>query len=110
MTTNKNGEPDSELVFEKITDIIGTPEILTIRRDVLDVTDILNTRSIVFNGVIASANLSGSRREGFRFITSDFDVMFTVENLRVIWNLSHCQHYDKDTSIDEVFAFDNSNS
>lgn len=53
-------------MFEKITDIIGTPEILTIRRDVMDVTDILNTRSIIFNdGVIATGNLSGSRREGF---------------------------------------------
>lgn len=77
----------------------------------MDVTDILNTRSIIFNdGVIATGNLSGSRREGFRFIQSDIDVMLTFENLRVIWNLSHCQHYDKDSSIVEVFAFDNSNS
>lgn len=69
----------------------------------MDVTDILNTRSIVFDeGVIASGNLSSSRREGFSFITSDFDVMLTIENLRVIWNLSHCQHYDNDSSIEEV--------
>lgn len=99
------------MVFEKIIDIIGTPEILTIRRDVMDVTDILNTRSIIFNnGGITTVNLSGSRREGFCFIQSDIDLMLTVENLRVIWNRSHSQHYDKDSSIDEVFAFDNSNS
>lgn len=111
MTTNKNEEPDSEVVFEKMTDIIGTPEIITIRRDVMDVTDILNTRSTILDeGVTATVNFSGSRREGFRFLESDFDIMVILENLRVIWNLSQCQRYDKNSSIHEIFAFDGSNS
>lgn len=56
-------------MFEKIIDIIGILEIFIIRRDVMDVIDILNIRLIIFNdGVIVIGNLSGSRWEGFCFI------------------------------------------
>lgn len=108
MTTYENKGPDSELVFEKMTDIIGTPEILTIRRDVMDVTDILKTRSVILNQVVTlTANLGGSRREGFRFLASDYDLMITNENFRVIWNLSQHQRYDEDSAI---YKFDGSYS
>lgn len=46
----------------------------------------------------------------FVFLESDFDMMSTVENLKVIWNLFQVLHYINDLSIFQVFAFDGSNS
>lgn len=78
-------------MFEKIIDIIGILEIFIIRRDVMDVIDILNIRLIIFDeGLIVIVNLSGSRWEGFCFLEFDFDIMFIVENFRVIWNFFYC--------------------
>lgn len=85
--------------------------MLTIRRDVMDAIENLMTGSMITkSGLTGTLNLSGSRREGFRFWESDFDMMSTIENLKVIWNLFQIQEYINDFSIFQVFAFDGSNS
>lgn len=86
-----------------MTVIIGTPEMLTIRRDVMDAIENLMTGSMITkSGLTGTLNLSGSRREGFRFWESDFDMMSTIENLKVIWNLFQIQEYINDFSIFQV--------
>lgn len=95
-----------------MTEIIGTPEMIIVRRDVLDAIENFMTGSMITKNVlIKTLNFSGSRGEGFRFfLESDFDMMSTVENLKVIWNLFQLQHYVNDFSVFQVFAFDASNS
>lgn len=85
--------------------------MITVRRDVSDAIENLMTGSMITNnGLKGTLNVSGSRREGFRFWESDFDMMSTVENLKVIWNVFQVLHYIHDFSIFQVFVFDGSNS
>lgn len=88
-----------------MTEIIGTPEMITVRRDVVDAIENLMSGSMITkSGLKGTLNFSGSRREGFRFLESDFDIMSTVENLKVIWNLFQVLHYINDFSIFQVFC------
>lgn len=84
--------------------------MLTIRRDVMDIIDSLTTLPILNNGLKGTLNFSGSRREGFRFWESDFDMIITFENQKVIWNICRYQHYVNDSSIFQICAFGKLNS
>lgn len=76
----------------------------------MDIINSLTTRIPILNdGLTGTLNFSGSRREGFRSWESDFDLMITFENQKVIWNLCQHLHYVNDSSIFQIFAFDNSN-
>ena len=43
--------------------------------------------------------LSGSKGEGFRFFSSDEDIMFIYNNVRVIQSMSQCRLYDVNTTL-----------
>ncbi|XP_062600904.1 uncharacterized protein LOC134262520 [Saccostrea cucullata] len=82
----------SELVFVRLCHKLGTSQLVAMRRDVVDVRDML------INHVKTSDNravmFSGSHREGFRLKGSDADLMYWPNNHRVIWDLSQSQNYN----------------
>ncbi|XP_022343725.2 uncharacterized protein LOC111136870 [Crassostrea virginica] len=74
----------SESVYVGLCLKIGTPQQVAIRRDAEDTVDLLHHKL----KLCAVMMISGSRREGFNFIDSDFDVMFWSKYHRVIWDFS----------------------
>ncbi|XP_078321827.1 uncharacterized protein LOC111111556 [Crassostrea virginica] len=79
----------SESVYVGLCLKIGTPQQVTIRRDVVDTTELLEQKITRTNETVKM--LSGSRREGFRFEGSDIDIMFWPKTHRVFWNFSQIQ-------------------
>ncbi|XP_062592537.1 uncharacterized protein LOC134253978 [Saccostrea cucullata] len=82
----------SESVFVGLCHIVGTSQVVAMRRDVVD------TWVMVKNQVNTSDKvcrmLSGSHREGFRLKGSDIDEMYWRNDQRVIWELSQSQYYN----------------
>ncbi|XP_062606317.1 uncharacterized protein LOC134268135 [Saccostrea cucullata] len=74
----------SESVFVGLSYKFGTSEQLAMRRDVVDVTEILVNR--VRSRLDYSIRVSGSQREGIRQMNSDIDIMYWQNNYRVIWD------------------------
>ncbi|XP_078322905.1 uncharacterized protein LOC111100856 [Crassostrea virginica] len=86
---------------------VGTSQQVAIRRDVEDITELLDHK------VTGTCNnvqymLSGSRREGFRFVDSDCDYMFWPIDHPVLWDLSQAQFYN--THRDKLILCDSSES
>jgi hypothetical protein len=71
---------------------VGTSQQVAMRRDVADIDDVMKNESANNNNAIIM--WSGSNREGFRLEGSDIDVMFWLNNHRVIWDLSQTQLYN----------------
>uniref|UniRef100_K1Q079 Uncharacterized protein n=1 Tax=Magallana gigas TaxID=29159 RepID=K1Q079_MAGGI len=71
---------------------IGTPTEVTVRREVLDMRDMIQKPVQIHQGYRGMA--SGSYREGFRFKSSDIDMMFWITNHKVITDLSQSSVYD----------------
>lgn len=77
----------SNALYFGLCHYIGTPIEVTIRREVMDVDEMLYksvgeySASIVMNG--------GSYREGFRFPSSDIDVMFYGKHHKVVTEKTH---------------------
>ena len=83
----------SESVYVGLCLKIGTPQQVAIRRDVVDITELLvDTVKRTKDFVMME---SGSRREGFRFRDSDIDIMFWLNNHRVLWDFSQASLYNK---------------
>ncbi|XP_062569862.1 uncharacterized protein LOC134231927 [Saccostrea cucullata] len=85
----------SESVFMGLCDKLGTSQLVAMRRDVVDISD------MVINQVRTSDDVnlmnSGSEKEGFRLEKSDIDCMLWPNNHRVIWELSQSQYYNTNT-------------
>ena len=81
----------SESVYVGLCLKIGTSQQVAIRRDVVDI------RELLINKVRRTAETikmeSGSRREGFRFMDSDWDIMIWPNNHRVLWDFSQATLY-----------------
>ncbi|XP_062583312.1 uncharacterized protein LOC134245065 [Saccostrea cucullata] len=82
----------SESVFVELCDKLGTSQQVAIRRDVVDISEVVENQVTTIDQV--SRMMSGSQREGFRLEGSDIDVMYWPNNHRVIWNLSQSQYYN----------------
>ncbi|XP_061165131.1 uncharacterized protein LOC133174107 [Saccostrea echinata] len=82
----------SESVFMGLCTIVGTSEQVTMRRDVLDMHELLNNLE---NINYISRMVSGSYREGFRLKISDVDMMYWSNHNRVIWDLGQSKFYEK---------------
>ena len=82
----------SEKVYFGLCYGIGTSEQVTIRRDVLDIREILNHRKLRDDYVDMR---SGSKREGFRLKDSDMDTMIWPNNHRVLWYFVQAMVYNK---------------
>ncbi|XP_078323250.1 uncharacterized protein LOC144622452 [Crassostrea virginica] len=97
----------SESLYVGLCLEVGTSRLVAIRRDVIDITELLR------NKVTGTCNnvhrmLSGSQREGFRFEDSDFDFMIWPTDHPVLWDFSQAQFYN--THRDEMILCDSSES
>nr|XP_022296382.1 uncharacterized protein LOC111106129 [Crassostrea virginica] len=82
----------SESVYVGLCLKIGTPQQVAIRRDVVDIKEVL-VHTVKSTGYPVRM-LSGSQREGFRFEDSDNDFMFWPNNYRVLWDFSKSTLYN----------------
>ena len=82
----------SESVYVGLCLNIGTPQLVAFRRDVRDIRESLDHKVTRNNELVKM--LSGSRREGFRFIDSDFDYMIWINDHRVFWDFSQATLYN----------------
>ncbi|XP_062614135.1 uncharacterized protein LOC134275866, partial [Saccostrea cucullata] len=105
-TIEKCLERLSESVFVGLCKIVGTSELVTMRRDVADIQEMINNEENTKKGVIEM--LSGSFREGFRLWGSDKDYMYWHHNYQVIWDESLLQYYNEQNQI--LIVSDNSES
>ena len=82
----------SEKIYFGLCYRIGTSKQVTIRRDVLDIREILNHRKLRDDNVDMRI---GSKREGFRLKDSDTDTMIWPNNHRVLWYFVQAMVYNK---------------
>ncbi|XP_062590959.1 uncharacterized protein LOC134252487, partial [Saccostrea cucullata] len=84
----------SESVFVGLCQKLGTSQLVVMRRDLVDINDIVRNQMKTLNEY--SRMVSGSQREGFRLKGSDVDFMYWPNNHRVIWKFSQSQYYNTD--------------
>ncbi|XP_062618592.1 uncharacterized protein LOC134280185, partial [Saccostrea cucullata] len=82
----------SESAFMGLCDKLGTSQLVAMRRDVVDIRDMVENQRRTRDEV--SVMVSGSYREGFRLEGSDVDFMYWPNDHRVIWELSQSQYYN----------------
>lgn len=77
----------SEAMYVGLCRQIGTPTEVVIRRELMDVDEMIHRRVYLNEGVIFVQK--GSYREGFIFKSSDIDVMFWPTRCKVICGMSN---------------------
>uniref|UniRef100_A0A8W8IHS4 Mab-21-like HhH/H2TH-like domain-containing protein n=1 Tax=Magallana gigas TaxID=29159 RepID=A0A8W8IHS4_MAGGI len=82
----------SEALYVGLCGYVGTPTEVTIRREVMDMEEMIWQPVQIHRGCRSMD--SGSHREGFRFKSSDRDWMFWSTNHKVITDLSQSSVYD----------------
>ncbi|XP_062616899.1 uncharacterized protein LOC134278617 [Saccostrea cucullata] len=82
----------SEVLYVGLCRKIGTPTEVAIRRDVLDMKEMISRPVDNYEG-IAAMN-SGSYREGFRFKSSDIDTMYWFCRFKLITDISQSRIYN----------------
>jgi hypothetical protein len=82
----------SESMFMGLCHIVGTSQQVAMRRDVVDIREMVTNKSRTSDARMVM--LSGSRREGFRMKTSDRDYMYWYNSHPVIWDLSQTEYYN----------------
>ena len=82
----------SESVYMGLCLKIGTPQQVSIRRDLVDITELLEHKVARTDEYVAMT--SGSDREGFRLEGSDVDSMHWPNNHRVLWDFSQATMYN----------------
>ncbi|XP_078337424.1 uncharacterized protein LOC144626677 [Crassostrea virginica] len=82
----------SESVYVGLCLKIGTPQLVAIRRDVVDITESLDHKVARLDQLVLMK--SGSQREGFRFLDSDADYMIWPNDHRVLWDFSQATLYN----------------
>ena len=86
-------------IHRVVSDIVGPEKIIDIRRTVTNSTDeFFKLRDAGLNRSI-HGYLSGSKGEGFRFSSSDDDIMFIYRDVRVIQSMSQCRLCDVNTTL-----------
>ena len=81
----------SESVYVELCLKIGTPQQVAIRKDVVDIIELLDHK--VTSNHQPVKMLSGSGREEFRFMDSDWDITIWTNNHRVLWDFSQATLY-----------------
>nr|XP_022298625.1 uncharacterized protein LOC111107635 [Crassostrea virginica] len=82
----------SESVYVGLCLKIGTPQQVAIRREVVDIRELLEHK-VISNDYLVRM-VSGSRREGFRFTDSDQDSMYWSNYNQVLWDFSQSTLYN----------------
>nr|XP_022297684.1 uncharacterized protein LOC111107033 [Crassostrea virginica] len=85
----------SESVYVGLCLKIGTPQQVAIRRDVVDIRELLEDKVTSTDYLVRME--SGSQREGFRFQDSDHDFMFWSNYNQVLWDFSQASLYNTHT-------------
>ncbi|XP_048766540.2 uncharacterized protein LOC125673782 [Ostrea edulis] len=83
----------SEVLYVGLCHEVGTPTEVTIRRDVTDMREIIENHVGIRKGQITM--LSGSNREGFRFQSSDMDIMIWHCHHKLITDIAQARLYDR---------------
>uniref|UniRef100_K1QL61 Mab-21-like HhH/H2TH-like domain-containing protein n=1 Tax=Magallana gigas TaxID=29159 RepID=K1QL61_MAGGI len=83
----------SEVVFVVMCQRVGTSEEIVLRREAMDIKEVVDRRVTAKDGLFHM--LSGSMREGFRLEGSDVDMMYWQNNHRVIMDMSQSEFYNK---------------
>ncbi|XP_062590617.1 uncharacterized protein LOC134252210 [Saccostrea cucullata] len=81
----------SEAVYVGLCREVGSPTEVRIRREVMDIDEVVNKPIYILRGL--DRMLSGSKREGFRLRTSDMDWMLWPPDHKVICDLSQISLY-----------------
>ena len=74
-------------LYTVVGEELGTEKIVDMRRRVMALEQSLRTASLTDDEAYEDKLLSGSRSEGFRFASSDLDLMFIHRDTRVIFSL-----------------------
>ncbi|XP_052697843.1 uncharacterized protein LOC128175950 isoform X2 [Crassostrea angulata] len=82
----------SESVFVGLCEIVGTSQLVAIRRETVDIHEMVRRRVTPYDWFIRM--MSGSRREGFRLKGSDIDIMYWPNDHRVIMDMSQAEYYN----------------
>ncbi|XP_052703470.1 uncharacterized protein LOC128179849 [Crassostrea angulata] len=82
----------SESVFVGLCEIVGTSQMVALRRETTDIKEMVERQ--VTPNVWTIVMLSGSRREGFRLTGSDVDKMCWSNDHRVIMDMSQSEYYN----------------
>ncbi|XP_061192744.1 uncharacterized protein LOC133200946 [Saccostrea echinata] len=82
----------SESVFVGFCHKIGTSELVAMRRDMTEISEMVKRQGEGGKEMISM--LSGSTREGFRLKESDVDLMFWFNDHQVIWDLCRTQFHN----------------
>lgn len=98
----------SESVYIGLCRHVGTSKQLIMRRQILDVRELIENQCKTHDPRRPQIYLytSGSHREGFRLAGSDRDFMYWVSDHKVIWGLSQVQNYTSDRYV-LILADDN---
>uniref|UniRef100_A0A8W8J2M9 Mab-21-like HhH/H2TH-like domain-containing protein n=1 Tax=Magallana gigas TaxID=29159 RepID=A0A8W8J2M9_MAGGI len=84
----------SETVFVTLCEIVGTSQQVALRREAMDIREMVMRRVTPKDGFNIIQMFSGSRREGFKLNGSDTDWMFWPNNHRVIMDMSQSEYYN----------------
>uniref|UniRef100_K1QQG6 Uncharacterized protein n=1 Tax=Magallana gigas TaxID=29159 RepID=K1QQG6_MAGGI len=82
----------SEAVFVRMCQIVGTSQQVVIRREMEDISEMVDRRVTSNNRIIRM--VSGSYREGFRLEESDVDFMYWPNDHQVIMDMSQSEYYN----------------
>nr|XP_034327867.1 uncharacterized protein LOC117689820 [Crassostrea gigas] len=82
----------SESVFVGLCEIVGTSQQVAIRRETVDIREMVERQVTSHDEFIMM--LSGSIREGLRLKGSDLDSMFWLNDHRVIMDMSQSEYYN----------------
>nr|XP_034327869.1 uncharacterized protein LOC117689821 [Crassostrea gigas] len=82
----------SESVIVGLCEIVGTSQQVALRRETVDIREMVERQVISHDGLIKM--ISGSHREGFRLNGSDVDFMLWYNNYRVIMDMSQSEYYN----------------
>ncbi|XP_078316899.1 cyclic GMP-AMP synthase-like receptor 2 [Crassostrea virginica] len=80
-----------ESVFVRLCQIVGTSVQVAIRRETEDIREMEQRRVSENDDVIEM--LSGSKRKGFSLEGSDMDLMYWLNDHRVIWDMCQSEYY-----------------
>ena len=85
-------------LYRVVGEELGTEKIVDMRRRVMALRQTLKAASYKDDNPFEDSLLSGSRCEGFRFVSSDQDWMFVCRDIRVIFSSpTEGQHYENQT-------------
>ncbi|XP_065924587.1 uncharacterized protein [Magallana gigas] len=82
----------SKSVFVVLCQLVGTSQQVTMRREMIDIAEMIDRRITHQNTDMLM--LSGSYREGFRLKGSDIDTMIWPNSHRVIMDVSQSEYYN----------------